>query len=310
MIEIIFLGTSSMQPTKKRNHSAFLLRFKEENLLFDCGEGTQRQMRIAGIKPAKITRILISHWHGDHVFGLPGLLSAMAADQYKGTLQLYGPKGTKKYFAHLLQSFASKELVPVQVHEIEPGVFFEAQDFSLEAELLHHAIPCLGFRFREKDQRKFILEKIKKLGLQGPVLGRLQRGETIPWQGKKIKPEMVTTLMKGRKISYIADTLRCPGAEHLAKDADLLISEGTHLHELRESSKRYLHLTVKEAAQIAKNSKAKKLIITHLSPRYKDAEKVLQEAQAEFSNSSVAEDFLTVRVPKRGEEKRDKKRIA
>ena len=121
---------------------------------------------------------------------------------------------------------------------------------------------------------------------------------------------MVTTLVKGRKISYIADTLRCPGAEHLAKDADLLISEGTHLHELRESSKRYLHLTVKEAAQIAKNSKAKKLIITHLSPRYKDAEKVLQEAQAEFSNSSVAEDFLTVRVPKRGEEKRDKKRIA
>lgn len=311
MMEIIFLGTSSMQPTKKRNHSSFLLRYKDENILFDCGEGTQRQMRIAGLKPAKITKILISHWHGDHIFGLPGVLSAMAADHFTGTLYLYGPRGTKAFLSHLLQSYVSKERITIAAKDVEEGVFFEGKDFFLEAQPLQHATRCLGFSFQEKERRKIDMRKAKKLGLkEGPLLGTLQQGQPILWQGKKIRPEAVTTLLLGRKISYIADTLPCPGANRLAKNADILISEGTHLDELRESSKRYMHLTVKEAAQIAAKNKAKNLIITHLSQRYKNVEEILKEAQTYFPNSVVAEDFLTIKLEKGGEQNSAQKQDA
>ena len=149
MIEIIFLGTSCMQPTKTRNHPSFLLKYKTENILFDCGENVQRQMRIAGIKPAKTTRVLISHWHGDHVFGLAGLLSSMGADQYSQKLYIYGPKGSKKFMEHLVKSFDAKDVIPFEVKEVSSGTFFENDDFKLIAEPLDHTVPCIGFSFQE-----------------------------------------------------------------------------------------------------------------------------------------------------------------
>ena len=169
MIEIVFLGTGSMQPTKGRNHSGILLRFKGENILLDCGEGTQRQMRIAGIKPAKTSKLLISHWHGDHVFGIPGLLSAMGADKFSKKLSIYGPQGTKKYLNHMLKSFASKNIIDFEVHEVKSGKIFQNEMFTLEARPLKHSSICIGFSLIEKDRRRIDVKKAKKLNLSGPI---------------------------------------------------------------------------------------------------------------------------------------------
>lgn len=296
MIEITFLGTGSMQPTKNRNHSGILLRFKDENILFDCGEGTQRQMRIVGIKPARISKLLISHWHGDHVFGIPGLLSAMGADQFSKKLQIYGPIGSKNYLQNMLRSFAARDIIDVEVQEVKSGKIWENDQFMLEAQPLKHSTPCLGYSFKEKDRLRIEIKKAKQLNLAGPILGKLQQGKTVTFKGKKIKAAQVTYKVKGRKVSYIADTIPCPGADALAKSADLLISEGTHLDNIKEKTRRYMHLTVKQTAEIAKRNKAKKLIITHISPRYKDAKEVLKEARKYFKNSIVAEDFMNVKI--------------
>lgn len=296
MIEIIFLGTGCMQPTKTRNHSGILLSYKGENILFDCGEGIQRQMRIAGIKPAKITKLLISHWHGDHVFGIPGLMSSMGADKTGALLKIYGPPGTKKYLSYLFKSFAAKEIIDYEVKEIKPGVFFENEEFALEAHALKHSVPCFGFSFKEQDKRKIKIDLARKLGLDGPILGKLQSGKTIVHQGRRIKPDDVSYVVEGKKISYIADTVLCEGAEKLAKNADLLISEGTHLDEIKEKTEKYMHLTVKQAALIASENNAQKLVITHLSRRYKEPSEALAEAKTYFNNSVVAEDFMKIEV--------------
>ena len=295
-MEILFLGTSCMQPTKERNHSGILLSYKAEHILLDCGEGIQRQMRLAGEKPAKVTRLLISHWHGDHVFGIAGLMSSMGADQFAKKLYIYGPKGSKAYFAHLWKSFAAKNIIDFELQEVEEGVFFENEDFILEAQKLKHSVPCLGFSFQEKDRRRINIIKANKIGLKGPLLGKLQQGEDVIWEGRKIKVEEVTYVVPGKKISYIADTLPCRGANALARDADLLISEGTHLDDIKEKTEKYMHLTVKQAAMIASENNAKKLVVTHLSTRYKSTAEIVQEARSVFDNAVVAEDFMRITV--------------
>jgi ribonuclease Z len=296
MVEIIFLGTSCMQPTKKRNHPSFMLKYKTENILFDCGENVQRQMRLTGIKPAKITRLLISHWHGDHVFGIPGLMSSMGADQFAKKLYIYGPKGSKKYLEHMFKSFAAKDIIPYEVKEVKSGICFENDDFILRAEPLKHSADCIGFSFIEKERLRINIGKAEKLKLSGPILGKLQAGKDVTHNGKKIKSKDVTYLVEEKKISYIADTLPCNGANKLAKNADLLISEGTHLSEIKEKTKKAMHLTIKDAALIASENNAKKLIITHISPRYKSTAEIVKEARDHFDETIVAEDFMKVRV--------------
>ena len=296
MVNITFLGTSCMQPTKTRNHSGILLSYDNENILMDCGEGIQRQMRITGIKPAKITRLLISHWHGDHVFGIPGLLSSMGADQFAKKLNIDGPKGTKKYLTNLFKSFAAKSIIEYQVKEVVSGIFFENDDFKLEAQPLKHSVPCLGYSFIEKDRLRIKVSAAEKLGLSGPVLGQLQQGKDVVIKGKKIKSKELTYNVIGKKISYVADTVPCNGANLLAENADLLISEGTHLSEIQDKSEKYMHLTVKDAALIASENNAKKLVLTHISPRYKNTADIVDEARTYFDNSIVAEDFMKINV--------------
>ena len=297
MIEITFLGTGSMMPTKQRNHSAIVLSYKTENILMDCGEGTQRQMRIAGIKPAKITRLLISHWHGDHVFGIPGLMSSMGADKAETKLMIYGPIGTQKYLENVWKSFACKDIIEYEVKEVKKGKIYENDDFLIEAQPLKHSTPCIGFSFIEKDRRRIDLIKAKKYGLvEGPILGKIQKGEDVTFNGKKIKADDVSYVVPGKKVSYIADTVPCEGADALAKNADLLISEGTHLDDIKEKTEKFMHLTVKQAALIASENNAQKLVITHLSKRYTSPTETLEEAKTYFPNSMVAEDFMKVQV--------------
>lgn len=301
MAEITFLGTGCMQPTKARNHAGVLLSYKKENILFDCGEGIQRQMRIAGIKPAKITRLCISHWHGDHVFGIPGLLSTMGADrtgqEEEQILHIYGPKGSKAYLANMFKGFAAKDIIPYQVHEASAGKAYEGEDFIVEVQKLEHSVPCVGYRFREKDKLRIDLVKAKKLGLEeGPILGKLQQGKDVTVKGKKIKAKDVTYTTLGKKISYVTDTVPCKGADLLAKDVDLLICEGTHLDEIREKSEKSRHMTVRQAALIASENNVQKLVITHISQRYKMSSEIIEEARTYFDNSVVAEDFMRIKV--------------
>ncbi|MEM3449964.1 MAG: ribonuclease Z [Candidatus Woesearchaeota archaeon] len=295
MAEITFLGTSSMVPTRDRNHSAFFLSFKEEGILFDCGEGTQRQLKIAGINPNRITKILISHWHGDHTLGIPGLLQTMAANNYEKKLRIFGPPGTKKNIKMLFSIFDFINKIDVEVTDIRKIKFYESEDYILEAHPLEHRIPCLGFRFVERDVRKVDVERAKKLGIpEGPLLGKLQAGKSIILNGKKILPSQVTHIRKGRILGYISDTGLCDNCLKIAENADILISEATFESRLDEKAYEYTHLTAKDSATIAASAGSKKLILTHFSQRYADITPILEEAKLYFPNSSCAHDFMKV----------------
>ena len=178
-INLTFLGTSQAIPTERRNHTAMLLEYEDETILVDCGEGTQRQFRKAHINPCKLTKILISHWHGDHILGLPGLLQTLALNNYSRTLDVYGPRGTKRYLGLMLDMFIFIGKIKVNIHEVEKGVFYEGKKFQLEALPLEHSAHTLAYVFKEKDKLRIEKNKIKKLKLKGPVIGELQKGKDI-----------------------------------------------------------------------------------------------------------------------------------
>jgi ribonuclease Z len=296
-MELLFLGTSSMVPTKERNHSALLLTYGAENILIDCGEGTQRQMKLAGIAMPKITKILISHWHGDHVLGLPGLIQTLSASEYSKKLEIYGPKGTKQHLESIKKAFFFEERFEAEIIEIENGVFVDNADFYIECRPLDHSVPCIGFRFVEKDKRKMDLERVKKLGIPpGPLLGELQAGKTITLKGKKIAADEVTDVKKGKVVAFVEDTALNSSCVKLAKDADILVCEATYADELEEKANAYKHLTAKQAAMIANEANAKKLILTHFSSRYKDVDQIKEDATNLFNNTLCAFDFMKVSV--------------
>jgi len=296
-MQITFLGTGCMLPTKERNPIAVHIHYKKENILFDCGEGTQRQMKIAGLSPAKITKLLISHWHGDHIFGLPGLLLTMGASHYRGTLQLYGPKTSKQRFQQMKEVYIRQNVLDVQVKEVGKGTFLDTKDYTIEALPLEHSTQVVGYSFIEKDTRKIKMNYLKKYGLQQhPIIKKLQQGKDITWKGKKIKAKDATTLKKGKKITLITDTIVCPNIIKLAKNADVLICEATHLDILKDKAKEFKHLTAKQVGQLAKKARVKKLVLMHFSQRYKSTKPLEQEAKKQFKNTICAKDFYTFKL--------------
>lgn len=296
-MKITFLGTACMQPTKERNHQGILVTHGSENMLFDCGEGIQRQMKIEGVKPAKITRLIISHWHGDHVLGIPGLVQTMGASEYEGKLHIYGPKGTKKYIEHMLEAFLSSGCIDFEVHEVEKGVFLDTSEFYVESMPLEHGVACNGYRIVEKDKRRINLQFVKKLGIpDGPILGKLQSGKNSEWAGKEVKADDATYIVPGKKVAIVLDTMVCENAVILAKDTDILICESVYMAKHKDKAEEYNHLTVQDAAMIATQAGAKKLILTHFSQRYKDVSEIQQEAESFFSDVICAYDFMKVKV--------------
>jgi ribonuclease Z len=297
MIEVTILGTSSMVPTKERNQSGLFIGYGTQGILVDCGEGTQRQLKLANISLTKVTKILISHWHGDHVLGLPGLIQSLAASEYDKKLEIYGPKGTKKHFEHMFQAFVFDRNLDMEIKEIEEGVLFESKDFCLEALPLKHGVASLGYVFQEKDRRKIMLDKAKKLGVtEGPLLRKIQEGKDITVKGKKIKAEEISRLVKGKRIGIITDTAPCDNCYKIAQDADLLISESTYASKFKEKSEEYNHMTSKDAALIASKAKAKRLILTHFSARYKSTLELNEDASNYFPDTECAYDLMKIRV--------------
>ena len=295
MIKLTFLGTSSMVPTQDRNHTAILLSHNNEKILIDCGEGTQRQLRIAGISPAKITRILITHWHGDHILGLPGLLQTMRASNYQGTLKIYGPVHSKKYLENILNTYLHNRTIQIEMHEIKAAsTFIKEKDFSVSASYLNHSAPCLGYSFKEADRRNINIAYTKKFGLtQHPIMKQLQSGKSIVFNGKKIDVKKATILKPGKKVTIILDTGMHANCIRLAKDSDMLVCESTYSKEHEQEAKEYKHLTSEQAALIAKKSKSKELILTHFSQRYKHLEELEKQAKEIFKNTKAAKDFAS-----------------
>ena len=286
-----------MVPTKDRNHSSMLLKYRDENILIDCGEGTQRQLRKAKISAAKLTRILISHWHGDHILGLPGLVQTMGANEFKGVLQVYGPKGTKAYMKKMTDWFSVETRINMKVTDIAKQEFLETDQFTIEAFRLHHSAPCLAYKFIEKDCRKMDMIFLKKIGLtKHPILRKLQEGKDITWDGKKVKVKDATTIKKGQVLTIIMDTRFAEDIIDFAKGSDLIISESTFDDSLKEKAISHAHMTASQAATIAKKANAKRLILTHFSQRYKDVTHLKKEAKKIFKNTECAEDFMEVKL--------------
>ena len=284
-----------MVPTKDRNHTSILLNYNGENILIDCGEGTQRQLRIANINPAKITKLLITHKHGDHTLGIPGLIQTLGTSNYQKTLEMYGPKYIGDFLSSILKIYTLENRIKYEINEIDKEIFFENKDFILKALPLKHSSICLSYSFIEKDKRKINLTYTKKFGLtRHPLLGELQKGKDITFKGKPIKVEKATKLKKGKKISFIFDTLYTDNCIKIAQNADILICEATYAKNLENKAKDYMHLTAQQAALIAKNAKVKKLILTHTSQRYKDVKLLEKEAKKIFKNTITAKDFLQI----------------
>ncbi len=299
-IKVTFLGTGDAIPTKKRNHTSILLSYKNENILIDCGEGAQRQLKIAGISHSKITKIFITHWHGDHTLGLLGLIQTLIMQKYSKTLYIYGPKGTLHYISlikQLLGPYQKLAKINLQAEEVS-GKFLETEEFYAEAAEMSHGIPANAYSFIIKDKRRLDKNKLKRLKLpNSPLLKKLQEGKDVIINNKKIKSEDVSYLEKGRKVAFILDTKLNSNMEKLAKNSDLLISEASFSKDDEALANEYKHLTSTQTATIAKKAKVKKLLLTHISQRYEyNLEKIGNEAKKIFKNTSIAKDFDVVEI--------------
>lgn len=295
-VNITFLGTSNAIPTEKRNHTAILLTHQGENILFDCGEGTQRQAKVANINLCKLTRICLTHMHGDHTLGLPGLIKSLEMSEYSRTLKIYGPIGTKKHF-QLLQELYGRFNIKHEIHEVS-GTFVNEKEFQIHADRANHTTHTNIYSFIIKEKTRLKKDKIKALKIpNSPLLGDLARGKTISLNGKKINPKSLIYKEPEKKISIILDT---KFEQHLIKHAsnsDLLICEATYSDEEKEKAEEYRHLTFKQAAEIAKRSKSKQLILTHISQKHEfNLKTLLAQTKKTFKNTSIASDLQTIAI--------------
>jgi ribonuclease Z len=270
--------------------------------MFDCGEGAQRQMLLAGQSLNRKMKIFITHMHGDHVLGLPGLLQTMALFNRERKLDVYGPPRINAFLQAIRETVQFVLTFPIEIHEIEKaGVVCDEEEYYVEAVGSEHVIPSFAYAYVEKPRPgKFHPEKAKALGVpEGPQWGKLQRGQNVRLpNGRVVKSEEVVGLSRrGRKIVYTGDTRPFKLLEKFALDADVLIHDSTLGEELVERAKEYGHSTPRQAARTAKKANVKKLILTHISQRYEDPNKVLKQARKIFRNTAVATDFMKVDIP-------------
>jgi ribonuclease Z len=301
-IQVAFLGTAASVPTSERSLPAVLIQRGNEQLMFDCGEGVQRQMIKAKAGFHKKTKVFISHMHGDHVLGLPGLLQTMALMDRQRPVEIYGPEGTKRFLEGTREVLQFALTFPVEIHEIHTtGIICSEEEYTVEATWANHVIPSLAYAFVEKPRAgKFYPDKARALGVpEGELWSKLQHDEQVKLaNGRVVKPEAVLgSLRRGRKIVYSGDTKPFEGFARFAAGADLVIHEATLDDALAEKAAEDGHSTPSQAAEAAAKAKAKKLVLTHISARYADARVLLEQAQKIFKNTVVAEDFMRLELP-------------
>jgi ribonuclease Z len=279
-----------------------LIKRQNDQLMFDCGESAQRQMVKAKVGFHKKMKIFISHMHGDHVLGLPGLLQTMALMDRQKKLEIYGPEGIKQFLECVRETLQFGLTFPVEIHEIyDTGVVCEEKDYLIEAAKSNHVAPSLAYAFVEKPRPgKFYPEKARALGVpEGELWSKLQQGDRVKLtNGQVINPDKVMgASRKGRKIVYTGDTRPFEGFTKFAVDADLVVHEATFDDALSDKAELDGHSTPSQAAKATKKAKAKKLVLTHISARYPDARLLLEQAQKFFRNVLVAEDFMELELP-------------
>jgi ribonuclease Z len=300
-MEITFLGTSGCIPTDKRGLPAVHLDYLGEPMLFDCGEGTQRQMRLAGLNFMNLDHIYITHLHADHFFGLGGMIQSMEFLERERPLTIHGPPGTADAIDKILSTGTFKlDHLSVKVDEAGEGEVFRGKRYTVTAARADHTKNSLAYCFTEDAHRKFNKPRALELGIpEGRLFSSLQEGHAVDVKGKTITPEMV--LMEpipGRKVAYSGDTRPCEAIIELARGADVLIHESMFSHEDLESTEDAAHTTTKQAAEVALKAGVKRLYLTHISQRYTEPEKLQAEAREIFPQTYIAEDFLKVAVPK------------
>jgi len=292
--DITVLGCSSQQPTRFRNHGAYLFRWNDEGLLFDPGEGTQRQFIFANIAPTVITRIFVSHFHGDHCLGLGSILMRLNLDKVTHPIHCYYPASGKKYFDRLRYGTIYHETIQVVEHPVsQAGIVEDDGKFRIEATFLEHGVDNIGWRITEPNERKFKQEALHAHGIRGMLVRELIEKGEITIQGQRITLDDVSWIRQGDSIAIVIDTRICPNAIEIAKNAKVLLCESTYLEEHRDLAHAHFHLTAKQAAEIAKSAGAKQLILTHFSARYQNLKDFETEAKAVFPNVLIAEDLRT-----------------
>lgn len=298
---VTFLGTSSGVPTLYRNLSSVAIQREGELFLFDCGEAAQIQYRRAGLGFAPLTAVCVTHLHGDHVTGLMGLLMSLHMAERREPLAIYGPPGIRDYVIMNRRALHTRFGYPLQFSETATAaVLRETATYRLLCAPLDHRLLCLGFAWAEHPRPgRFDLDAARSLGVpEGPLYGQLQRGEsvTLP-DGRTVHPDQVLGPARpGARIAFCTDTRPCVAAVELARDADLLIYEGTFEAGARAEAHRKGHSTVADAAETARAAGARRLAVTHLSPRYRDVEPLLEQARAIFPNTLIARDLMQLEV--------------
>jgi ribonuclease Z len=300
LLRVTFLGTSGSIPSVERNPPAIFVQFGQHKVLFDCGEGTQRQMMIAKTG-FKIDAIFITHLHTDHFIGVFGLLETMSLNERREKLTVYSPN--PEFLSSVFEAFGYEDLdFTVEVRELRDGESVRFGTFRILSFKTEHNVKSYGYALVEDERRgKFNRERAEELGIKpGPIYAKLARGESVTVNGRLITPDMVLgEPRRGRKIVYTGDTRPCEKVIEISRNADLLIHDASFASDLQNWAEETKHSTAKEAAEVAKRAKAKKLILTHISARYKDAKPLLEEAREIFENTIVAEDFMVVDVPYR-----------
>ncbi|RLI35602.1 ribonuclease Z [Candidatus Bathyarchaeota archaeon] len=301
-LRVLFLGTSASVPTLRRSLPAIAIRREGELILFDCGEGTQRQMIKAKVGFNRETRIFITHMHGDHMLGLPGVIQTMSLLDRSRPLYIYGPEGIRDFIEAIRETVRFSLRFRIEVQEVtSEGVIYDCNDYEVRAGWSEHTVPTVAYALIEKQRPgRFNPERALSLGVpKGPLWSRLQRGLTVELpNGRIVKPEDVLgPPRRGRKIVYTGDTRPSRGIIELAKGADVLIHDATFADDLAERAREDMHSTASEAASVAKEAGVGLLVLTHISARYEDTDILLEEARRIFPNVLVAEDFMSLDVP-------------
>jgi ribonuclease Z len=294
--ELVVLGTASQVPTRHRNQNGYLLRWDGEGVLFDPGEGTQRQMLRAGVAATDITRICVTHFHGDHSLGLPGVIQRLSLDKVRHPVHAHFPASGAHYFERMRHATAFYEQADLREHPITEDGPIATGKVALEARRLSHPVEAFGYRLVEPDGRTILPERLKEHGIEGPDVGRLQREGRLGDVGL----DDVSAHRPGQRFAFVMDTRLCDAVYALAEGADMLVIESTFLAEDARLAHDFGHLTARQAARVAAESGVRQLVLTHFSQRYPDPASFLEEAKAEFDGEIVvAEDLERVQVPKR-----------
>lgn len=300
-LQLIFLGTGGSWPTIKRNVTSLAIKRGGEVILFDCGEGTQRQLQKSNISYMQIKKIFITHFHGDHFLGLPGIIQTMQLNDRKLSLNIYGPKGITELVRQILSLGYFKPTFQVSTYEVKNNEKICFEDYDIKVLSVNHGVPTVAYAFIEhKRPGKFNKKKALQLGIpEGPLFSKLQKGNSIKLNnGATIKPEMILGPSRlGRKIIISGDTRYCEDLIDFSKDADVLIHEGTFDSNLTDIAYQYGHSTISDAAEIAKKANVKMLFITHISPRYIKNNNLIKEAQSIFKKSIIPKDLQTATIP-------------